>query len=311
MVRILFVAVVLLMSTVEAAELAVGPRLQESSVAIKKSYSDVGSGTIILRTIEGKQVAWVLTAAHVIDNLRSVETVIAPDGTERKQVTYKDAELMQQIRQGGRPVRQILDFAKVVSVDKQRDIGLLRVRADGGYSQGAIFWLEEGLPAVGTLIYHVASPGGGNLNDASVTAGIVAQVGRSIEEFGGAEAVYDQSDAGALPGSSGGMIALQSDGRWIGMITLGLRGTDSFHYFVPIRRVREWAKTINALWLLDPKEKQPTEDELLKIPLENTPVAFNRPKSGSAGGAASIETMELPILDRPRRLSELEQQARP
>lgn len=296
-----FVAICLLTNLISAGEqIAVGPMLQQSSVAIKKSYNDVGSATIILRQIEGKQVAWVLTAAHVIDNLRTVESVIAPDGTERKQVSYKDAELMQQIRQAGRPVRQILDFAKVISVDKTRDIGLLRVRAEGGYTVGAVFWLDESIPSVGTPIYHCASPGGGNLNDASVTAGIVAQVGRAIEEFGGAEAVYDQSDAAALPGSSGGMIALQSDGRWIGMITLGLRAGDNFHYFVPVRRVREWAKTINCLWLLDPKEKQPTEDEIAKIPLENTPAAFNRPKA-TAGTPVSLETMELLVPMRPTR----------
>ena len=293
------------LSGIAAEPLAVGPRLQQTSVAVKKSYTDVGSGTIILRQIEGKQVAWVITAAHVIDNLRTVETVVAPDGTERKQVSYKDAELMQQIRQAGRPVRQILDFAKVISVDKMRDIGLLRVRAEGGYSHGAEFWLDDAIPSVGTPVYHVASPGGGNLNDASVTAGIVAQVGRAIEDFGGADAVYDQSDAAALPGSSGGMIAIQSDGRWIGMITLGLRSGDSFHYFVPIRRVREWAKTINVMWLLDPKEKTPSEEEIGKIPLENTPAAFNRPKATS-GGATNIGTMELLAPMRPQVLPERE-----
>src|SRR3972149_1820511 len=96
------VAILYMPRTAVAEEpVAVGPRLQQISGTIKKSYSDVGPATIILRTIEGKPVAFVLTAEHVIAGLRGVETVIAPDGTERKQVTYKDAELMQQIRQGG------------------------------------------------------------------------------------------------------------------------------------------------------------------------------------------------------------------
>ena len=187
----------------------VGPALQQISVTVKKSYNDIGSGTVFVRQIEGKQVAFVLTAEHVISNLRTVEAVIAQDGTERKQISYKDAELMQQIRQNGRSVRQILDFAKVISVDKQRDIALLRIRAEGGYPTSANFWLEDNIPTVGTPVYHCASPGGGNINDASLTAGIIAQVGRTVEEFGGADAIYDQTDAAARPGSSGGMIALQ------------------------------------------------------------------------------------------------------
>src|SRR3972149_2988375 len=96
------VAILYMPRTAVAEEpVAVGPRLQQISVTIKKSYSDVGSATIILRTIEGKPVAFVLTAEHVIAGLGRVETVIAPDGTHRQPVTCDAAELSQQIRQGG------------------------------------------------------------------------------------------------------------------------------------------------------------------------------------------------------------------
>ena len=47
----------------------VGPHLQQTAVTIKKG-SDRGSGTVIAREVEGKRVNWILTAAHVVDDLR-------------------------------------------------------------------------------------------------------------------------------------------------------------------------------------------------------------------------------------------------
>jgi len=70
------------------------------------------------------------------------------------------------------------------------------------------------------------------------------------------------------------MVTFESDGRLLGVLTLGLQGTDTFHYAVPVRRIKEWASEINIKWLLDPKEKMPSEDELRKIPLENSPPGF-------------------------------------
>jgi hypothetical protein len=93
-----------------------------------------------------------------------------------------------------------------------------------------------------------------------------------IKEFGGSEhGVFDQTDTAALGGSSGGMICRADTGTWAGMITLGLRQSgDNFHWVVPIRSVRAWAKDANIEWLLDPKGKRPSQEEIDKIPLEVT-----------------------------------------
>ncbi len=72
------------------------------------------------------------------------------------------------------------------------------------------------------------------------------------------------------------MVALASNGRIVGIITLGLRGTDNFHYMVPVRRIREWAEKTDIVWLLDPKAKLPTEADIEKIPLENTSPGFGK-----------------------------------
>ena len=66
------------------------------------------------------------------------------------------------------------------------------------------------------------------------------------------------------------MIALKSDGRYIGMITLGLRGGDNFHWIVPARSILEWADEVNVRWLFDKSRKRPTELDINKIVLEHT-----------------------------------------
>ena len=73
----------------------VAQELQDVSVTIKAAYSE-GSGVIKTREVEGRKINFVWTAAHVVDGLRRVKTVIAADGTERKIVTFDDCALVKE-----------------------------------------------------------------------------------------------------------------------------------------------------------------------------------------------------------------------
>lgn len=273
-----------------AEELAVGPRLQRVSVNVlcpsQYGTSDKveGSGTIILREVDGKPAAWILTADHVVADLREVKTVIAPDGTEKKQVRYRDAQIVQEQVEHGRGVGEVKFDAKVISVDPARDIALLRVRKGDFAKDGIAFLLDAQIAQPGTRIFHCGAPGGKEIGGTcSLTPGIVSRIGVRIPEFGGGaeHGVFDQVTCAALPGSSGGLVALTENGRYIGMITLGLQGSDSFHWMVPIRSVRAWAKAVGAEWLLDPNAQKPSEDQIKQIPLElNTP-GFVRTGAGN------------------------------
>lgn len=280
MKHLMLTIALVLFSTVAAGEeqLAVGARLQTLCVTIRAADAG-GSGTIVVRPVEGKQVAWVLTAAHVITGLRSVQDVISSDGSLKKQVTYRDAEIRQEYRQDGATVGGEHWLAKVVNIDPRRDLALLRVRVTGKYADSIVFYAGDQIPQPGTRVYHCASPAG---EAASLTSGIIAQVGRRIDQFGGAEAIYDQLTCPALPGSSGGMVTLESSGELIGVLTLGLQGTDTFHYCVPVRRIKEWATEIKCTWLLDPKEKTPSEEEIGKITLELAPPGFSGKQHATA-----------------------------
>ena len=253
----------------------VGPSLQRVSVNVLAStgYGGAqGSGTVFLSEVDGKPGAFIITAHHVVENLREVTTVIDSDGTTKKSIRYRDAQVIQEQVQFGRTVGEVKYDARIINVAPRRDIALLRVRKGDFTTFGADFYLGDSIPVAGTEIFHSGAPGGKETGGTcTLTGGIVSRIGVRIPGFGGGSehGIFDQTDAAALGGSSGGLIALKSNGQWIGMITLGLGGGDSFHWFVPARSVRAWAEEINVMWLLDPSEERPTEEDIKAIVLEH------------------------------------------
>lgn len=253
-----------------AAELSspqqVAAHLQEVSVTIKAAGSQ-GSGTAVVRKIEGQPVTFVWTAAHVVDGLRRTVEVIAPDGTKRTKVTFEDCDLVQEVRQDGRRVGEWQFDAQVVRFDAEEDLALLRVRKVGFLEASATFWLKDEIPAVGTELFHCGSPGGQEVGANSVTDGAVAQIGRT---FPGEKGEFDQATVASLPGSNGGGVLDKATGEYVGMLTMGLTGQDSFAYYIPIRRMKTWAEKAGLMWALDPSAKVPSADDLKKLPIEDS-----------------------------------------
>ena len=273
---------------------SVGEQLQSTSVTVATS-SGSGSGAILLRTPEGGQeTAFILTAAHVVQSCRQVRDIVTQDGTSKKAVTYEDVNIRQDKIEDGRTVGETRLQCKILTVDNRRDVALLLVRARGLFKDGVTFHLDATIPTVGTRIYHCGSPAG-DMNAASLTSGIISQVGRRIPDFVGDEnGYYDQIDAATRPGSSGGIIAVQDSGVYIGMLTVGLSGGDNFSYFTPIRLIRDWATELKAEWILDPKQKAPTRELILKLPIESTPPEM----SPRAAGPKTAGVYVRPILER-------------
>ena len=246
--------------------------LQEISVTIKTDRGE-GSGVIFTREIKsknGKQnVNFVWTAAHVLENIRNVRSVLDAEGKSKKIIEFKDVQIVKKLIENGITVGELSMDAVVVKYSDAKDgedLALLMIKKFNFVDKSAKFYVDKGgrgLP-LGTNLYHVGSLlGSGGSN--SMTTGIMSQVGRMLSLNGGSKVLFDQTTVTAFPGSSGGGVFLTT-GEYIGMLVRG--AGETFNLIVPIRRMTDCAEEENIKWALDPEEKAPTLEEIKKLPKE-------------------------------------------
>lgn len=277
MYKIFTISVVALLCVVNSwsqeklSQKKVAEYLQNISVTIKsigKYSASEGSGVLITRKISGRDVTFVWTCAHVVDNLRNVRTVVNESGAPVKLVEFGDVQIVKELVEEGRRVGEIKMDAQVIKYSDYNhghDLALLMVRARDYGKESAKFYLNKEAPIVpiGTRLFHVGSLLG-QMGANSMTTGIVSQIGR-VED----KVEFDQTTVTAFPGSSGGGVYLEN-GTYVGMIARG--AGEGFNLMVPIRRMRSWAEENNILWALDPKEKMPTIEQIKNLPVESSGV---------------------------------------
>ena len=249
----------------------VADHLQDVSVTIKakaRYSSSEGSGAMIIREVDGKKVTFVWTAAHVVDNLRKVRSVIE-GGAPVKIVEFDDASIVKELVEKGRRVGEMKMDAKIIkysNAEDGHDLALLMVRAKDYAKDGVDFYLKEEndrIIPIGTDLFHVGSLLG-QMGANSMTTGIISQVGRTLDKF-----EYDQTTVTAFPGSSGGGVYLQN-GQYVGMIVRG--AGEGFNLMVPVRRMIRWAEKNDIMWAIDPKVEMPPMEEILSMQIEDTGV---------------------------------------
>lgn len=250
------------LSTANAIEPEEVPgHLQKIAVTVKTERAS-GSGTILAREIEGKTYAFILTAHHVIDDLRRVTTRIE-DGKEYKTVKYDKCKVTQERVIDGATVGEQTLYCRVIATSPKYDIAALLVLWPDKFTKEETLEFLDGLPPVGQDVFHCGSPSGQQLGHNSLTEGIIAAQGRMFDEL-----PYTQTTVSALPGSSGGMVVERETGIYIGMLTLGITNTDSFNYIVPSRRIVKWAKAIGFEYLVNSEAKALDFDEISDLPIE-------------------------------------------
>ena len=292
------IMLVLISITVMAEDLA--QHLQDISVTVKSpnKFGGIGqgSGVIITRDIkrtiddtEFIKVNFVWTAAHVVENLRTERTVVDPKtGTNRQIVEFRDAQIVQELKEDGRRVGEIKMDAKVIrfsSAEDGEDLALLMVRKQGFVAVSANFYLGDNIPPIGTNLFHVGSLLG-QVGANSMTTGIMSQHGRVLQLGAGAGTVFYQTPCTPFPGSSGGGVFLsgihnnedwsQNKGQYIGMLVRG--AGEGFNLIVPIRRIKEWSKRVGAQWALDVSLEAPSLEFLKKITIEDIGIDFEDEK---------------------------------
>lgn len=236
--------------------------LQAISVTVSAGTAS-GSGCLV-STTDG--TTWVWTAGHVVSHLRTVRKVGDSTGGTKNIVEFEDAKVVQINVQDGRKVRESSWLAETIrysNADFGEDLALLRLREKDVKATSTVFYQDEAVPKLATKIFHCGSLLGQE-GAQSITEGIISQHGRLINKV-----VYDQSTATAFPGSSGGPICL-SDGRYIGMLVRG--AGETFNFYVPIRRMKAWAKRVGVEFALNPNVTVPSEDVLKRAAIDDEPV---------------------------------------
>jgi len=270
-------AVLFLASVVSAAPITdqeVLDNLQKVSVTISVDGRGRGSGTLFTREVSPdvyKSFVW--TAGHVVDDLRTERKVIdRKTGTERTIVGFKDCQIYQEVIQDGRKVKQEYLDCKVICFSNSStgdDQAVLEVRMRDYTQESVTFYAGEEIPGIGTSLIHVGSLLG-DIGSCSFTTGVTSQVGRLLAlDDAFAESVYDQTSAVAFPGSSGGGVFNQETGEYVGMLTVGIRDSQGFAWYVPVRRQREWAESVGMTWAMDATIPMPTAEELKEIPIDD------------------------------------------
>ena len=271
LVNLLFLLNVCVSAT-ENKQLNTADHLQNVSVTIRSEGGGVageGSGVVFTRKdAKGNLVNFIWTAGHVVDNLRS-ERVVLVNGSPKILVEFKEPLIIKEIRQDGRTVGRLRMDAEVLKYSDAingHDLALLRVRKFNFVADSVVFYLDKNIPPLGTDLIHVGSLLG-QLGANSMTTGIYSQHGRLIKDLN--NFVFDQTTCTAFPGSSGGGIYLKHNSQYVGMLVRG--AGEGFNLIVPIRRMIDYCEQNKIVWALDPKVAMPTEEEIRRMPVENTP----------------------------------------
>jgi hypothetical protein len=270
---VLSLSLVFLVAFSGMASAGVPDDLQQVSATIKSGNAQ-GSGNLVTRKCDNDTITFVWTAAHVVDNLRVMRSIITPSGASRTLVEYKDAEIVQERQQDGRRVGEVKYDCKVIKVSDANygeDLALLMIRCKNAYpvSVSTKFRLEaDYLPPIGVELAHCGSLLG-QFGANSYTTGVLSQTGRTLSMRGANVKVFDQVTAVAFPGSSGGGVYLKNSGEYVGMLTQGVMQMQGFNFIVPVRRIHAFAKTAKVEWALDPSVPLPKMSEIENLSVED------------------------------------------
>jgi S1-C subfamily serine protease len=171
-----------------------------------------GSGFVIKRLNDSATRVFVWTAAHVVSDVDVCKIHII-------------------FRTGDHKAGDAWFAARVILRPHNVDAALLLVDADPGFFVESRF--EFATPRVGTPVFHVGNLLG-KIFDGSVTAGVVSQIGVHPDDPTWPWDVCDQTTTLIIPGSSGGPLFSNMDGKVLG-ICVGWPQIPGISFYVPTR----------------------------------------------------------------------------
>lgn len=244
--------------------------LQNISTTIKSETEESksqGSGVIFTRKdVKGDSVSFILTAAHVLENLRQERQVLTLDGQKKTIVEFASPVIMKHIIENGRVIGKTEIEATVIkwsSPEFGQDLSLLKLRKKNFTTDTAVFITEEIVP-VGTELYHLGSRLG-EFGAGQLTSGLLSSIGKVL----GRDQVFDVGTIQALPGSSGGGVFIKQNGFYCAMVQQKATAGETFIFIKPARIMKEWAKEQKVEWFYNSTIPLPSDEEFKKIPIED------------------------------------------
>lgn len=195
---------VALLDAFSRAVIAVVERVAGSVTHVQRGRV-AGSGTVIAPD------GYILTNAHVVDDARAVDVMLADGATYR---------------------------APVIGVDRATDLAVVRAL---GPALPALELATADTLRVGQLVVAIGDPLG---LQSTVTHGVVSALGRSLRAKDGRiiENVI-QTDAALNPGNSGGPL-VDTHGRVVGVNTAVIAGAQGIAFAIPAATARMVASAL-------------------------------------------------------------------
>ena len=195
---------VALLDAFSRAVIAVVERVAGSVTHVQRGRA-AGSGTVIAPD------GYILTNAHVVDDARAVDVMLADGATYR---------------------------APVIGVDRATDLAVVRAL---GPALPALELATADTLRVGQLVVAIGDPLG---LQSTVTHGVVSALGRSLRAKDGRiiENVI-QTDAALNPGNSGGPL-VDTHGRVVGVNTAVIAGAQGIAFAIPAATARMVASAL-------------------------------------------------------------------
>jgi len=236
--------------------------LQSATIAVYKGANIVGSGFILFNNGD---ICLAITAAHVVDHLVK----------ETKKGRYWMPCVVGRVDKEFASKRSL---ARVLKFDAKQDIAILSVLEGDKFPKAMTFRKDN--PRLGQVVWHCGNPRG--LLWGSVSTGIISFYNRGIRAEGDV-AVFDQFNAPAVAGCSGGpVVILDEDGpKIIGIMTRYIRtpttaakvgeeehvhaaAHSTMSLMVPTRQLRKFLEEHELEWALT-GEKAPAFKDLDKL----------------------------------------------
>jgi S1-C subfamily serine protease len=234
------------------------------SISVKISTPEShGSGVVFTRkdSTGTNLISFVWTAGHLFTPRSESVGIFFLGMTGTNAPIIDHAEIIQNVVVNGesQPAgSNILARIIKISAEHKNDIALLQLEKPFFNTNTVVFDLSTNIPIVGERLYNVSAPFG---IDGTVSEGIFSFIGRKKEGY-----LYDQTSCVVYPGSSGGGYFL-TNGVCVGLANI--MRAPSINFMVPVRRLREWAKTENIEWALDPSLPIPTDAEIRAIKMKS------------------------------------------